>query len=72
MIDNPAIELSSLKAAFDGKGYTIRLFNSTDGSQDCNIALPAFQTEFSIQLGPFEVATYRILDGKAERCEIIM
>lgn len=40
-ISNPRIVLSCFKPSYDGKGFVIRIYNSTNTSQKCSINLPA-------------------------------
>ena len=40
-ISNPHIVLSCFKPSYDGKGFVIRIYNSTNAPQKCSINLPA-------------------------------
>ena len=70
LTDNPVIELSSLKEAFDGDGYTLRLFNPDSEEQTVCVTLPALEASFTAALMPLEVLSYRIRGGKAEPCAL--
>lgn len=70
LLDNPVVELSSLKAAFDGSGYTVRLFNPDQKTQKVQVTLPVLNAAFTAELKPMEVLSYRICGGKAEPCGI--
>ena len=70
VLDNPVVELCSLKRAFDGDGYTVRLYNPDLKAQHVRVQLPAFDACFEAALQPMETQTYRIRDGKVEACGI--
>ena len=70
VLDNPVVELSSLKRAFDGNGYTVRLYNPDLKAQRVHVRMPAFGAEFETSLQPMEVQTYRVQGGGAEACAI--
>ena len=41
LISNPRIVLSCFKPSYEGKGFVIRIYNSTNAPQKCSINLPA-------------------------------
>lgn len=71
LLDNPVVELSSLKTAFDGNGYTLHLFNPDKETQTVCVTLPVLGgASFTAELKSMEVCAYRVCCGKAEPCAL--
>lgn len=68
-IDNKSIMVTAFKQAEDGRGYIIRFFNNTDEVQDFNINLGVIKDKITIK--PMEFLTYRILDDKMIKTNVI-
>lgn len=60
-LDKRHIILSSLRDTDNGR--TIRMFNSTDKKQECNI-------NEGISFEPFEVKTFRLENGNLTECNM--
>lgn len=69
-ISNENILLAAMKAAEDGNGTIARFYECNGTSGGAEISLPSFNTTFSAQFAPYEIKTFRILDGKATETDI--
>lgn len=69
-ITGDPIELTAFKLAYDRNGYIMRLFNPFDRSAECNVEAYYLKVKADISFTPYEVKTFRIVDGKMEECMI--
>ena len=58
--DSPVLEVSALKAAGDGDGFILRVYNPTDRPQAGVLSSPCYGCKTKITLGRYEVATFRL------------
>ncbi len=55
LLSDPAVQLTALKTAQDGKSLLLRLFESTGRKRTVRLSLPVFRRAFSLSLGGFEI-----------------
>jgi hypothetical protein len=65
------VTMPAFKAAQDGNGMILRLFNPSASPADALVEIKAAGIEQTIHLGKYESATYRITDGKLTPCSLI-
>ena len=63
------VTISCIKQAEDGRGLIIRLNETAGRNTTCRVKL--FDVEFSADLTPFAIQSYRLTDGRAERCNFL-
>jgi hypothetical protein len=63
--------MTALKQAEAGGGYILRLFNHLDTAVSCQINIPKLSIDKRAGLGPYEVATYHITQGKIEKTSLM-
>ncbi|MDX9974373.1 MAG: glycoside hydrolase family 38 C-terminal domain-containing protein [FCB group bacterium] len=59
-VDDPAVQMTCFKAAENGEGYIVRLFEPTGKARKVKLSFPALAVEETIALSAFEVQTLRI------------
>jgi alpha-mannosidase len=64
VLSGDCVQLAAMKQAADGNGYVLRLFNPTAGRRRATLCVPPLGLETRLSLGPYEVASYRLLPGK--------
>ncbi|MBN2558639.1 MAG: alpha-mannosidase [Clostridia bacterium] len=70
-ISGKNIILQAFKKTEDGPGYIMRLFNGAPKKGRSLVSSDALGFEMDIELGAFEIATYKIEDGRAEPVDLI-
>lgn len=60
LLDNPALQLTALKLAEDGRRLVLRLFESSGKPQQTRLKLPAFDLTQDLEFGPFELKTLTV------------
>lgn len=63
-IDNSAVMLSCFKAAEDGRGFILRLYEGEGKAANATLTLPAAEVSERLQFAPFEIKTLRLYEGK--------
>jgi alpha-mannosidase len=58
-LSDGAAQLCAFKKAQDGDGYVIRLFEPTGVARKTTLAIPSLEFEQEIELGAFEIKTFR-------------
>ena len=68
-VDADNIIISCIKSAEDGRGLVIRLTETAGRQTTCRAKI--FDTEIEAELAPFSINSYRLADGRAERCNFL-
>jgi len=63
------VTMSAIKQAEDGRGYIVRL-TETAGKKSTFCA-KVLDAEFKDEIAPFDISTYRIVEGKIEKCNFL-
>ena len=63
-IDHSAVMLSCFKAAEDGRGFILRLYEGEGKPADTTLTLPAIGISERLQFSPFEIKTLRLCNGR--------
>jgi len=58
-LSDDTVQLSAFKAAEDGDGWIVRLFEPTGTARTTIVSIPTLLVNKEVRLGPFEAATYR-------------
>ncbi|MBE6892328.1 MAG: alpha-mannosidase [Ruminococcaceae bacterium] len=70
-VDAPeCVECNAIKKANDGNGHIIRVFNASAEAQKVTVKLDDGY-EFAYDLGKYEIATFRLSDGKITLCDLM-
>ena len=64
------VECNAVKKANDGNGHIVRAFNASAEEKAVKIIF-ADGNEFDYTLGKYEVATFRLTDGKVTLCDLM-
>lgn len=59
-IDNKAVTMSAFKKAYDGNGYIVRLYNSSNQEETVTVDITPLQMQQTLTFGKYEVKTFRI------------
>jgi len=59
-LDDAAIQLQALKKAEDGKGWIVRLFNTSATGRKARLDIPALAVKAGIRFGAYEIKTLRV------------
>jgi alpha-mannosidase len=70
-ISGEQVILQALKKAEDGIGYIMRLFNGSESESNSDINSTVLKLDLQVSLGAMEVATYRIIDGKVTKTDLL-
>ncbi|MBN1624079.1 MAG: alpha-mannosidase [Clostridia bacterium] len=70
-ISGDQVILQALKKAENGIGYIIRLFNGSDTERTVDISSTALKFYIKVSLGAMEVASYRIIDGRVIKTDLL-
>lgn len=65
-LDDEVVQLTTFKAAEDGRGYIVRLFEPTGQGRGTMLRVPSLGIEHPVRLAPFEVKTLRLHEGVRE------
>ena len=60
IVQDKAIEISSVKQAEDGRGIIVRLFESTGKRRRITVEMPAIKKRIKTEIGAFEIKTLKI------------
>jgi alpha-mannosidase len=60
LVDNPALQLTALKVAEDGRRLIVRLFETSGKIQRIRLQLPALDLIHDLEFGPFELKTLAV------------
>lgn len=60
VLSDEAVQMTAFKKAEDGKGYVMRVFNTTGQNRETTIEIPAIGINNRVRLGPFEIKTFRV------------
>jgi len=73
IVDNNSIVLSAFKKAETKEGFIIRLYEPTGNVQQSNVIIPPLNTQFTVQLQPFEIKTYYVdtHQKKVHECDLL-
>ena len=73
LIDNPSVVLSAWKKAEDGRGYILRLYETTGQEQSAVLSFPALSFSQQIRLEGQEVRSWRFIpaERKLEDCPLL-
>ncbi|MFW6291013.1 MAG: glycoside hydrolase family 38 C-terminal domain-containing protein [Spirochaetota bacterium] len=58
-LSDDTVQLAALKAAEDGDGWIVRLFEPTGTARTTKVSIPSLSVREEVRLGPFEASTYR-------------
>ncbi len=70
-ISGKKISLQTFKKAEDGNGYILRLFNGYQKKSKATVTSKVLAFSMDIEMGPVEIATYRIADGKVIKTDLL-
>lgn len=63
--------ISAMKKAEDGNGTIVRLYECDGKVAEARISLPSLGCDLKAEFTPFEIKTFRIVDGKAVETNLI-
>ncbi len=66
-----AVQLAALTHSLDGAGLTARLFNPTADERTVTLTGPDLAAPVTVTLGQYEIATLKLADGKAVKCDLL-
>lgn len=67
----PNVRIMALKRAECGQGWIVRIVETAGRACNVRVELPAIGADFSSELAPMQIATYRIADGRAELTDFV-
>ena len=67
----PNVRLMALKRAECGRGWIVRIVETAGRACDVRVELPGIGADFSSELAPMQMATYHVVDGRAERTDFV-
>ncbi len=70
-LDHPTVMVSAFKQAEDGAGYILRLYESMGEKAQARIQIPRLNIDEVVSLSPFEIRTFRLMQGKISPCPLL-
>jgi len=70
-IGSDCMSITAIKPAEDGRGMILRVVETAGKGGTAHVKLPMADCEFDVELGALQFATYRILNGKAQRVNLM-
>lgn len=70
MTVGPVVQMPAFKAAEDGDGYVVRLYEPTGTARSVRVRIAAMGIDETVQLSGFEAATFRVRDGSRTKTKL--
>ena len=70
-VDDPEVVVSALKAAEDGDGYILRLYESTGTHRNPRVQIPLLEIDEKVEIPRNSVETFRVRKGRLEKAPLI-